>query len=248
MSVGGVRQEGVLARMSGHAARQEGGLARTHEGEPGLPRGRSGLPLDAVRGAQRGRLLRAVIAAVGQAGYRDLTVSDIVRGARVSRAAFYAHFSDKEDCFLAATRQGGLLMANRVMAAARQQPADASAEATLRASIAAFLEFLVEEPTFARVFYIDMPMAGPKAVRQIEAALHAFAGLNRTWHERARGDHPAWPAVPYHAYYALAGATTELVRAEVRRGRTDAVTSLEDTLVALHLAVLAGQPWAPPPA
>ena len=55
------------------------------------------------------------------------------------------------------------------------------------------------------------------------------------------------PSFRTTAYYALAGATTELVRAEVRRGRTDAVTSLEDTLVALHLAVLAGQPWAPPP-
>ena len=232
--------------MSMPAAGQEGVLARTHEGEPGLPRGRSGLPLDAVRGAQRGRLLRAVIAAVGQTGFRDVTVSDIVRGARVSRAAFYAHFSDKEDCFLAATRHGGVLMYNRVVAAVRQQPPDASAETTLRASIAAFLQFLAEEPTFARVFYVDMPMAGPKAVRQIEAALHGFAGLNRTWHERARRDHPAWPAVPYHAYYALAGATTELVRAEVRRGRTDAVTGLEDTVVALHLAVLAGQPWIPP--
>ena len=232
--------------MSMAAAGHEGVLARPHEGEPGLPRGRSGLPLDAVRGAQRGRLLRAVIAAVGQTGFRDVTVSDIVRGARVSRAAFYAHFSDKEDCFLAATRHGGVLMYNRVVAAVRQQPPDASAETTLRASIAAFLQFLAEEPTFARVFYVDMPMAGPKAVRQIEAALHGFAGLNRTWHERARRDHPAWPAVPYHAYYALAGATTELVRAEVRRGRTDAVTGLEDTVVALHLAVLAGQPWIPP--
>jgi len=232
--------------MSVAAVRQEGVLARTHEGEPGLPRGRSGLPLDAVRGVQRERLLRAVIAAVGRAGFRDVTVADIVRGARVSRAAFYAHFSDKEDCFLAATRQGGLLMADRVIAAVRRQPADASAEITLRASIAAFLQFLVEEPTFTRVFYIDMPMAGPRAVRQIEAALHAFAGLNRAWHERARRENPAWPVVPYQAYYALAGATTELVRAEVRRGRTDAMTSLEDNLVALHLAVLAGRPWAPP--
>ena len=110
-------------------------------------------------------------------------------------------------------------MADRVAAAARRQPAGASAEATLRASIAAFLEFLAEEPTFARAFYVDMPMAGPKAVRQFEAGLHAFARMNRAWHERARRDHPAWPAVPYQAYYALAGATTELVRAEVRRAR-----------------------------
>jgi AcrR family transcriptional regulator len=223
--------------------RQEGVLARTHEGEPGLPRGRTGLPADEVREAQRERLLRAVIAAVDTAGFRDVTIADIVRGARVSRAAFYAHFADKEDCFLAAARQGGLLMADRVVSATRKAPDDASAEELLRASIGAFVDFLAEEPAFARAFYIDMPVAGPRAVRQLEAAQHGFARLNRAWHERARRDHPGWPAVPYQAYYALAGATTELVRAEVRRGPIDAANGLKDTLVALHLAVLAGRPW-----
>jgi AcrR family transcriptional regulator len=232
--------------MSVAAARQEGALARTHEGEPGLPRGRSGLPLDAVRQAQRERLLRAVIAAGGATGFRDVTVADIVRRARVSRAAFYAHFADKEHCFLAACSQGGLLLRERVTSDVRRLPADASAEAGLRGSIAAFLGFLAEEPAFARAFYVDMPAAGPRAVRQLEAATHAFAEMDRAWHERARRDHPAWPVVPYEAYYALAGATAELVRAEVRHGRTRAVTGLEDTLVALHLAVLAAQPWSQP--
>ncbi|MGH3273184.1 MAG: hypothetical protein ACRDNZ_02520, partial [Streptosporangiaceae bacterium] len=69
---------------------------------------------------------------------------------------------------------------------------------------------------------------------------------NRAWHERARVDHPDWPAVPEAAYYALAGATAELVRSKVSQGRTQTVTELEDTLVALHLAVLAGQPWPQP--
>jgi AcrR family transcriptional regulator len=223
--------------------RQEGDLARTHVGEPGLPRGRSGLPADEVREAQRERLLRAVIAAVDTVGLRDVTIADIVRGARVSRAAFYAHFADKEDCFLAAARQGGLLMADRVVSAVRKAPDDASAEEMLRASIGAYVDFLAEEPAFARAFYIDMPVAGPRAVRQLEAAQHGFARLNRAWHERARRDHPGWPAVPYQAYYALAGATTELVRAEVRRGPIDASNGLKETLVALHLAVLAGRPW-----
>jgi len=223
--------------------RQEGVLARTHEGEPGLPRGRTGLPADEVREAQRERLLRAVIAAVDTAGFRDVTVADIVRGARVSRAAFYAHFAGKEDCFLAAARQGGLLLADRVVSATRKAPDDAGAEELLRASIGAYVDFLAEEPAFARAFYVDMPVAGPRAVRQLEAAQHGFARLNRAWHERARRDHPGWPAVPYQAYYALAGATTELVRAEVRRGPIDASNGLKDTLVALHLAVLAGRPW-----
>jgi AcrR family transcriptional regulator len=196
-----------------------------------------------VRAAQRERLLRAVIAAVATSGFSDVTVADIVRGARVSKAAFYAHFAGKEDCFLAATREGGRLMIDRVAAAARQLPAGTGAEAALRASITAFLEFLVQEPAFARAFYIDMPAAGPRAVQRIEAAQHAFARLNRAWHSRARRANPAWPVVPYKAYYALAGATAELVRAEVRHDNFPAVPGLADILVALHLAVLAGQPW-----
>lgn len=222
---------------------QEGELAGTHHGEPGLPRGRSGLPAGEVREAQRERLLRAVIAAVDSAGFRNVTVADIVRAARVSRAAFYAHFADKEDCFLAATRQGGLLMADRVVSAARKLPGDASAEDVLRASLAAYVEFLADEPAFARAFYVEMPVAGPRAVRHLEAAAHGFARMNRAWHERARRDHPGWPAVPYQAYYALAGATTELVRTEIRRGPLAAGSSLADTLTALHLAVLAARPW-----
>jgi hypothetical protein len=51
------------------------------------------------------------------------------------------------------------------------------------------------------------------------------------------------PAVPYQAYLALAGATAELVRAEVRRDRIRNLTALEDTLLALHLAILAARPW-----
>jgi AcrR family transcriptional regulator len=221
-------------------------LAGTHEGEPGLPRGRSGLPAGEVREAQRERLLRAVIATVDRTGFSDVTVADIVRGARVSRGAFYAHFSNKEDCFLAATREGGKLMTERVISATRALPAGTGAEDLLRASLVAYVDFLATEPAFARAFYIDMPVAGPRAIRHIEAAQHAFARLNRAWHVRARRDHPDWPPVPYQAYYALAGATTELVRTEVRGGKVDPAGDLAETLIALHLAILAGRPWTEP--
>ena len=105
---------------------QGGTLARTHEGKPGLPRGRSRLPLPAVRASQRERLLRSVIAAVSESGYLAVTVADIVRRARVSRAAFYAHFADKEDCFLAATAEGRDLMIAQVVSATRALPAEAA--------------------------------------------------------------------------------------------------------------------------
>ena len=226
--------------------RQGGTLAQTHEGQPGLPRGRSRLPLRTVRASQRERLLRSVIAAVSDIGYPAVTVADVVRGARVSRAAFYAHFADKEECFLTATGEGRQLMVTRVLSATRQLPAGVSDEEVIRAAYRAFLAFLADEPAFARVFYIDMPAAGPRAVSRLDAAGRMFADLHRTWHQRARERHPDWPSVPYEAYLALAGATSELVRSMVRAGRTHELPDLEDTLISLHLAVLAARPWHSP--
>ena len=226
--------------------RQGGTLARTHEGKPGLPRGRSRLPPRAVRASQRERLLHSAIAAVSESGYPAVTVADIVRRARVSRAAFYAHFADKEECFLAATGEGRKLMIARVVSATRARPDGADDEDLLRAACRGYLTFLADEPAFAQVFFIHMPAAGPAAASRLDAAPRLFVDLNRRWHQRARKRQPEWPAVPGEAYLAVAGATAELVRSTVYAGRTDALPDLEDTLVSLHLAVFAGRPWPGP--
>jgi AcrR family transcriptional regulator len=224
---------------------QGGTLARTHGGKPGLPRGRSRLPRPAVRASQRERLLRSVIAAVSESGYLAVTVADIVRPAKVSRAAFYAHFADKEDCFLAATAEGRDLLIAQVVSATRALPAGACDEEVLRVACRAYLAFLAGEPAFARVFYIHMPTAGSRAVDRLDAGTSLFAELTQKWHQRARENHPEWPSVPAEAYLALAGATVELVRSLVRAGWTDTLPELEETLVSLHLAVLAGRAWPP---
>jgi AcrR family transcriptional regulator len=224
-------------------AKQEGTLAATHVGKPGLPRGRSRLPAKAVQASQRERLLRAAVAAIADKGYPDVTVADIVRRAKVSRAAFYLHFRGREDCFLAATRRGGQLLFGNVINAARALPDDAPDEAVLRTGLRAYVGFLADEPAFARVFFVDMPAAGPEAVERLQAASSRFAEINAKWHRRARTRHPDWPAVPDEAYQALSGATAELIRSWVVADKTESLPELEDTLVALHLAVLAARPW-----
>ncbi len=223
--------------------RQAGTLARTHEVQPGLPRGRSSLPPQDVRASQRQRLLRSAIAVVSESGYQQVTVADIVRRARVSRGAFYEHFANKEECFLAATGEGRELMLARAVSEARELPAGAADEDLLRGAIRGFLAFLRDEPAFARVFYLHMPAAGEAAARRLDAGPRIFANLNRTWHERGRKRHPEWPALPDEAYLALAGATVELVRSLVYTDRTEALPELEDTVVALHLTVMTGRPW-----
>jgi hypothetical protein len=129
------------------------------------------------------------------------------------------------------------------MRAAQEAPPDAGDEEVLRVGLRAFLRFLSDEPAFARVFYIDMPTAGPDAVERLQDAGFRFAELNAKWHRRARARHPEWPAVPDEAYQALAGATAELIRSWVSAGKSAALHELEDTVVALHLAVLAARPW-----
>lgn len=223
-----------------------GSLARTHEGAPGLPRGRSRLPADTVLAAQRDRLLRAMIAAASTVGYADVTVGDVVRRARVSRTAFYAHFAGKEDCFLAAAGDGAAQLFDHTLGAVQRLAGDSDDELSLRTGFRAFLAFLTAEPAFARVFYVELPGAGPQAQVRLQASYGRWGELNQRWHDRARQRRPDWPQVPDEVYRALAGATGELVRDMVTSGHTDRLPLLEDTLVGLHLAVLAGRRWGEP--
>src|SRR4051812_9417313 len=222
--------------------KQEGSLARTHGREPGLPRGRASLPAEAVRAAQRERLLRAIIATTAEHGYRKATIADVVRRAKVSRAAFYAHFTDRDDCLLAATVHGRRLMIGRIVAETTDLPGKTPPEEVLRAACRAFLGFLTKEPEFAKVFYLELHSAGPRVLARLIDSQRRFAYLNSIWHRRARALDPTLPAVPAEAFLAAVGATTELVRSRVHSGHTD-VSDLEDALVALHLALLAGKPW-----
>jgi AcrR family transcriptional regulator len=211
--------------------RQGGSLATTHDGAPRLPRGRSSLPPSDVAAAQRTRLLSAAVATVAETGLRAATVAEIVRRAKVSRASFYAHFADKDDCIGQASANGWELLVGSVTSATRACPPDAEPEQTWRAGCRAFLRFLADEPAFAGH----------------DAATEQFASINREWHEKARARYPDWPEVPFDAFIGLSGATTELIGVRVRHGRTDELPALEDTLTALHLAVLAGQRWSGPP-
>lgn len=221
----------------------QGALARTHEASPGLPRGRGSLPAPEVSRVQREKLLTAVVAAVAERGIGAVTIADIVRRAKVSRAAFYAHFEDKEQCLRAASSGGWLQLVEAVLGAAAAVAPDASPEEEWRAGCRAYLRFLASEPAFTRVFYIEMPAAGPGALQDVDDALRQFAEINRDWHERARAVHPEWPRVPAAAYLALAGAAKEMISAYVRGGRTERLPELEDDLAGLHLAVMACRPW-----
>ncbi len=72
------------------------------DSESRFPSGPRRLPGDLVRAIQRERLLVGMLRAVSELGYRVTNVQDVIERAGVSRPTFYEHFSNKDDCFLAA--------------------------------------------------------------------------------------------------------------------------------------------------
>ena len=47
----------------------------------------------------RERLLEAMLVASGELGYEQVAVRHVIERAKTSRATFYKHFDDREDCF-----------------------------------------------------------------------------------------------------------------------------------------------------
>lgn len=220
-------------------------LAGTHEpGRPGLPRGRSSLPGQAVRDAQRARLLRSVIAVVADKGYGHTTVADVVRGARVSRNVFYAHFTGLEACFFAAVNAARDEIVHHLIGTTRDHTHDPSPTAVLRASVHAYLSLCAQEPEFVRCIMIELPAVGRQALRGRNAAYRQIAGLLRLWRDTG---HPGLAPVPEESYLAAVGAIGELVLAHAADGTTAVLPALTATATAIIERILAVPPDTVPP-
>ncbi len=66
-----------------------------------VARGRHAPPLEVRRDVQRRRLFLAAAAVCARGGYAELTAEAITREAGMSKATFYEHFANKEECILA---------------------------------------------------------------------------------------------------------------------------------------------------
>src|SRR4051794_12494639 len=108
-----------------------------------LPRGSHKLTREEVLSSQRGRMLAAMGEAVAERGYANVPVAEVVKRAGVSRETFYEHFSDKEDCFLAALDTGTEAMLATI-ATALGEPDDDPLR-TLDHVLRAYLDALASE-------------------------------------------------------------------------------------------------------
>lgn len=122
-----------------------------------LPRGRHGIAAETVAASQRERLLRAVVAVVGERGWSETRIADVVAAAAVSRRTFYEMYDGLESCFVAAVEAGFA----QLMAAMDDREAieGLDFEARIRRFIRAYLELLDTTPGAMRALHVEMVRA-----------------------------------------------------------------------------------------
>jgi AcrR family transcriptional regulator len=124
-----------------------------------------------VRASQRLRLVLAMVDAVGQDGYRDTRVADVIARAGVSRKTFYELYDNKLDCLVATYELIVGEAVRRLEAAVRSSDGwPDCAEAAISALFAAARE----NPGALRLSLLEIPAAGPVAVERRERAVAAF--------------------------------------------------------------------------
>ena len=170
---------------------------------------------------QHRQLLRGMAACVGVKGYAATTMNDIAREARVSKSTFYAHFADKQACYLA------------LYSAATNNVLDAMAAADLAAAVAglgprehllavneAYLETLAGGGELTKSLLIEVQAIGRAGLEARREIFERFARLIRSVSDGLRRSDPRLRRLTPDLALAIVGSTNELVMREIEAGRT----------------------------
>jgi AcrR family transcriptional regulator len=191
-----------------------------------LPRGRHKIPRAEVKASQRDRLLRAMAELVGEQGYEATTVPQVVATARVARNSFYEFFEDKADCFVALCDELGKELWDELA----QFSGEADARTALRRGLVAYLEWWQARPVFTRAYFVELPLAGTKALENREAQYARFEQILRYIAGRARLEAGVDEPVRDVAVTTAVIGITELVAKRVRANGAHGLVALADEL------------------
>jgi AcrR family transcriptional regulator len=122
---------------------------------------------------QRERLIVAMLKAASELGYRGTNVQDVIDRAGVSRPTFYEHFTNKEDCFLAAFDTSAERLRGRIADAAEQ--GGEIWRDRLRFGLEELLQFAITEPDTARTLIVEARAGSADAVKRRVELLDSFA-------------------------------------------------------------------------
>jgi len=184
-----------------------------------LPKGPHRLSAAEVRASQRERLVRAMLDLVGERGWANTTVPQVVAQAKVSRNAFYALWEDKTACYLSAVEEE---IDELLAAMAPPRPAMGWRE-LLDHAMDVYIAHWQARPGRARAYLVELPQVGDAAVAQRAGTYERFARDFAALARLMRDERPELPPVPGVAIRAVVVAITEEVAAVVRAGRLAAL-------------------------
>jgi AcrR family transcriptional regulator len=176
-----------------------------------LPPGRHGLPRSFVELNQRSRLLAAMLRVLPEHGYPATTIGHVTGDAGVSRAAFYRHFAEKEECFLATYEAASEWLCRHVEAAVAKE---SDWRDRIRAGTAVALRLLADNPLVAHLMAVEVPQAGRVARERQQTVLAGFAAV-------LRADHPGREGLPEDLADLLLGGVVSLIARYVDAGCTE---------------------------
>jgi AcrR family transcriptional regulator len=168
-----------------------------------------------VRAEQRVGLTLAMIEAVAEKGYRETTVADVIKHARLSRKTFYEHFANKQECFLAAYDEIAARAIRRMEQAYRE--ADGW-PGRVEAAIRALFEAAVENPGAARLLLLEINALGAVGVERRERSSVHYERFMRDALELAPGRGTVSDAV----LKAIVGGLQRVLCRRVLRGEDSA--------------------------
>lgn len=206
-------------------------IPRPPRGPHQLPPGRTRLSRGDVEANQKQRIFDAIVDVVSLAGFASMGVQDIIATAGVSRRTFYDHYRSKDEAFLAAVEQVADQLVQRVTTAF--QAAD-TFPGSVRDGLAAFLQFLADEPRYADLIIVEILAAGPVALSHRNRVMNSFATMVKEGAKR----HPTARRPPDIAAETIVGGIYEVVFARILEGQA---AELPDLLPDLSYALI--QPY-----
>jgi len=210
--------------------------SRTPNASP-VPRGRHAPPLEIRLSVQRRRLFEAAAAVFARKGYAASTAEAISREAGMSKATFYEHFANKEECIIALFDEAATEVMRQMSQATSLSKAD-TYEEYVSLSVRAFLETIAAWPATAQTLLVEIIGAGPRAARRRDAILDAFAdGLLRD-NRRAAPRFGAPTFASREEAFACIGGIVELASRQLRTGTPEDIRELEPVMTRLILGML----------
>lgn len=191
-----------------------------------FPSGIRKLPPDLIRAIQRERLIVAMLNAAAELGYLETNVQDVIDRAGVSRPTFYEHFSNKEDCFLAAFDASAERLRKKLVAAARK--GGPVWRDRVRYALEALLRFAAREPDTARTMVVEARAASATAVRRRVELMDQFA---RCLQDEAQELLPEAASQPPVTASGIVGGIESLLYSRLCKQEYDQLESLLPSLM-----------------